>query len=238
MKIATSGQMQALDRTSIEEIGIPGIVLMENAGRGTVNAMEQEYGALQGKTVCLFIGPGNNGGDGLVIARHVAQRGGRPFLIYLITPEKLAGDAGINASVCSNLGFIHYIIHHEDEIRQLKELIRQLHFSHPVHCLVDALFGTGLSRKVEGYFADVIKFINRLSDARQWPVVAVDIPSGLCADTGVPLGRAVQADLTVTYGLAKPGHFHHGGPGIGKLTVFDISIPHRVVKQAELGPSP
>ncbi|MCI5191394.1 MAG: hypothetical protein D3905_16755 [Candidatus Electrothrix sp. AS4_5] len=85
MKIVTSGQMQALDRTSIEEIGIPGIVLMENAGKGTVDAMEREYGAVQGRTVCIFIGPGNNGGDGLVIARHVAQRGGRPFLFSAAT---------------------------------------------------------------------------------------------------------------------------------------------------------
>jgi len=82
--------MQALDKTSIEEIGIPGIVLMENAGRGTLDAMEQEYGPVQGRTVCIFIGPGNNGGDGLVIARHVAQRGGRPFLVFLINPEKLS----------------------------------------------------------------------------------------------------------------------------------------------------
>jgi NAD(P)H-hydrate epimerase len=234
MKIARSAQMQALDRTSIEEIGIPGIVLMENAGRGTVDAMEQEYGAVQGKTVCIFIGPGNNGGDGLVIARHVAQRGGRPFLVFLISPGKLSGDAGINAEICNKLGFIQYVIHHEDEVRQIKELIRQLHFRNPVHSLVDALFGTGLSRNIEGYFADLIKFMNSLSVIGQWPVVAVDMPSGLCADTGTPLGCAVQADLTVTYGLAKPGHFHHGGELVGKLTVLDIGIPHRVVKQADL----
>ncbi|MGB5686628.1 MAG: NAD(P)H-hydrate dehydratase [Candidatus Electrothrix sp.] len=234
MKIATSGQMQALDKISIEEIGIPGIVLMENAGRGTVDAMEHEFGAVQGKTVCLFIGPGNNGGDGLVIARHVAQRGGRPFLVYLVTPERLSGDAEINAKICNRLGFIHYIIHHEDEVRQLRELIRQLHFSHPVHSLVDALFGTGLSRNVVGYFVDVIEFINTLARDRQWPVVAADIPSGLCADTGNPLGGAVRADLTVTYGLAKPGHFLHGGSMVGKLTMLDISIPNRVMKQAEL----
>ena len=234
MKIATSGQMQALDRTSIEEIGIPGVVLMENAGRGTVDAMEQEYGAVQGKTVCIFIGPGNNGGDGLVIARHVAQRGGHPFLVYLIPPEKFSGDAETNAKICNKLGFIHYVIHHEDEVRQLKELIRQLHFSHPVHSLVDALFGTGLSRKIEGYFSEVIEFIEILAGDRQWPVVAVDIPSGLCADTGTSLGCAVRADLTVTYGFAKPGHFLHGGPLVGKLTVLDISIPNLVMKQADL----
>lgn len=234
MKIATSNQMQALDKTSIEEIGIPGIVLMENAGRGTLDAMELEYGPVQGRTVCIFIGPGNNGGDGLVIARHVAQRGGRPFLVFLINPEKLSGDAAINAGICNKLGFIQYIIHHEDEVRQLKQLIRQLHFRNPVHSLVDALFGTGLSRNIEGYFSDLIKFINSLSTTGKWPVVAVDIPSGLCADTGTLLGCAVQADLTVTYGLAKPGHFHHGGGLAGKLTVLDISIPHRVIKQAEL----
>ncbi len=226
--------MQALDRTSIEEIGIPGIVLMENAGKGTVDAMEQEYGAVQGKTVCIFIGPGNNGGDGLVIARHVAQRGGRPFLVFLIRPEKLSGDAGINAEICNKLGFIQYVVHHEDEVRQLKGLIRQLHFRNPVHSLVDALFGIGLSRNIVGYFSDLIKFINSLSAIGQWPVVAVDIPSGLCTDTGTSLGCAVQADLTVTYGLAKPGHFHHGGELVGKLAVLDISIPNRVVKQAEL----
>ncbi|CAK8715177.1 Bifunctional NAD(P)H-hydrate repair enzyme [Candidatus Electrothrix laxa] len=234
MKIATSGQMQALDKTSIEEIGIPGVVLMENAGKGTVDAMEQEYGTVLGKTVCIFIGPGNNGGDGLVIARHIAQRGGHPFLVYLITPERLSGDAETNAKICSRLGFIHYIVHHEDEVRQLKDLIRQLQFSHPVHSLVDALFGTGLSRNITGYFVDVIEFVNTLADDRQWPVVAVDIPSGLCANTGTPLGCAVQADLTVTYGLAKPGHFLHGGAMVGKLTVLDISIPNRVIKQAGL----
>ena len=234
MRIATSGQMQALDRTSIEEIGIPGIVLMENAGRGTVDAMEQEYGTVQRKTVCIFIGPGNNGGDGLVIARHVAQRGGHPFLVYLIPPEKFSGDAETNARICNKLGFIHYIVHHEGEARQLKELIRQLHFSHPVHSLVDALFGTGLSRKIEGYFSEIIEFIKIIAGDRQWPVVAADIPSGLCADTGTPLGNAVRADLTVTYGLAKPGHFHHGGPMVGKLTVLDISIPDLVVTQADL----
>jgi NAD(P)H-hydrate epimerase len=234
MKIASSAQMQALDKTSIEEIGIPGIVLMENAGKGTVDAMEQEYGSVQGKTVCIFVGPGNNGGDGLVIARHVAQRGGRPFLVFLISPEKLSGDTGINVEICNKLGFIQYVIHHEDEVRQLKELIRQLHFRNPVHSLVDALFGTGLSRTIEGYFSDLIGFINNLSAIGQWPVVAVDVPSGLCADTGTPLGCAVQADLTVTYGLAKPGHFHHGGELVGKLKVIDIAIPNRVVKQAGL----
>ncbi|XOF34213.1 MAG: NAD(P)H-hydrate dehydratase [Candidatus Electrothrix sp. YB6] len=234
MKLATPNQMQALDKAAIEEIGIPGIVLMENAGKGTADAMEQEYGAFKGKTVCIFIGPGNNGGDGLVIARHAAQRGGWPFLIFLISPEKLSGDAGINAAICSKLGFAHCVVRQEDELDQVAEQLRQLHALHPVHSLVDALFGTGLARNLEGRFAAAVHWMNTLSRDRQWPVVAVDIPSGLSARTGVPLDCTVKADLTVTYGLAKPGHYLHGGETVGKLFVQDISIPQQVVEDAGL----
>jgi NAD(P)H-hydrate epimerase len=234
MKLATPSQMQALDKAAIEEFGIPGIVLMENAGRGTADAMERQYGAFEGKTVCIFIGPGNNGGDGLVIARHAAQRGGRPFLVFLISPEKFSGDAGINAAICSKLGFTHCVVRQEEEIAQVVEQIRQLHAVHPVHSLIDALFGTGLARNLEGRFAAAVLCINTLSRDRQWPVVAVDIPSGLSAQTGTPLGCAVKADLTVTYGLAKPGHYLHGGETVGKLIVQDISIPQQVVEYARL----
>ncbi len=234
MKLATPSQMRALDQTAIEEIGIPGIVLMENAGKGTVDQMEQEYGTFAQKTVCIFIGPGNNGGDGLVIARHVRQRGGCPFLIFLIHPEELSGDAAGNAAICEKLRFACCTVRLENDIQRLKEQIQQLHFTRPVHSLVDALFGTGLTRKVEGRFAVVIRFMNTLARNHQWPIVSVDIPSGLSAQTGTPLGCAVKADLTVTYGLAKPGHYLHGGPSVGRLVVVDISIPEHVVEQASL----
>ncbi len=234
MKLATSTQMQALDQTAIKEIGIPGVVLMENAGLGTVDQMEQKFGPVREKSVIIFIGPGNNGGDGLVIGRHVLQRGGFPYLVYLVTPETLSGDAGINAAVCNTIDLPNMVVLQEDTIAQILVQIKNLHFSHPVHSLVDALFGTGLTRNLEGRFAAVVRLINELSLEHKWPVTAVDIPSGLSADTGETLGCSVQADLTVTYGLAKPGHYMHGGPTIGRLAVVDIGIPRQVIEAASL----
>ena len=234
MKLATSSQMQALDQATIEEIGIPGAVLMENAGKGTVEQMEQEFGPVREKSVIIFVGPGNNGGDGLVIGRHVLQRGGFPYLVYLVAPEKLGGDAAINAAVSNKINIPNMVVLQEDEISQLLTQIKKLHFAHPVHSLVDGLFGTGLKRNLEGRFATVVRLINDLSRAHQWPVAAVDIPSGLSADTSETLGCSVEADLTVTYGLAKPGHYLHGGPSIGQLKVVDIGIPEQVIRSADL----
>lgn len=234
MKLATSTQMQALDQIAIKEIGIPGVVLMENAGLGTVDQMEQEFGPIREKSVIIFVGPGNNGGDGLVIGRHVLQRGGFPYLVYLVAPETLGNDAGINAAVCNTIDLPNMVVLQEDTISQLLVQIKNLHFAHPVHCLVDALFGTGLTRNLEGRFASVVRLINELSHEHRWPVTAVDIPSGLSADTGETLGCSVQADLTVTYGLAKPGHYMHGGPTIGRPAVIDIGIPRQVIEAASL----
>ncbi len=234
MKLATSSQMQSLDQTAINDIGIPGVVLMENAGRSTVDHMEQEFGSIRDRSVIIFTGPGNNGGDGLVIARHVLQRGGFPFLVYLVSPEKLTGDAAINADICSRIDIPHIAALQEDEISRLLSPITQFHFDHPVHSMVDALFGTGLKRNLTGQFAAAVNLINTLARDRRWPVISVDIPSGLAADTGQPLGCCVQADLTVTYGLAKPGHFLHGGPAVGRLKIVDIGIPEQLTRTANL----
>ncbi|RUM34607.1 MAG: bifunctional ADP-dependent NAD(P)H-hydrate dehydratase/NAD(P)H-hydrate epimerase [Desulfobulbus sp.] len=234
MKLATSAQMQALDQTTIRETGVPGVVLMENAGRGTVNHMVQEFGPVRGKTVLIFIGPGNNGGDGLVIARHTLQQGGFPFIVSLVHLEKLQGDAAINADICQNLQIPYILCLNNDDIDILKKKIPSLNFAHPVHCIVDALFGTGLRRNIEHRFATIVELINNLSTNQHWPVIAVDIPSGLCSDTGQTLGCSVQANLTVTYGLPKPGHYTHGGPSIGKLAVVDIGIAAASINKMSL----
>ncbi len=234
MKCASPEQMQALDRISIEEIGIPGLVLMENAGRATLDAMEAEFGPVSGRTVCVFVGPGNNGGDGLVIARHVLQRGGHPLLIFFKNPEQLLGDAAVNVAICSQLKIPYWHIEEDKGLQTLKEAFWQKHGEYPFHSVVDALFGTGLIRKLDGLYAAAVEFLNTLCQQQVWPVVAVDIPSGLCGQTGLPLGSAVQADLTVTYGLPQPGHYLHGGPQVGKLVVADIGIPPVCVAQARL----
>lgn len=234
MNLATPEQMQALDRAAIEDFGIPGLVLMENAGRAVVERMEAAFGPVADRSVCVFVGTGSNGGDGLVIARHVAQRGGVPLLVFLTEPDQLRGDAAVNAAICAKLGLHSCVIRQEADLRETEERIRRLHFDRPAHSLVDALFGTGLRRPLEGRFAAAVRFINDLAGQRHWPVVAVDIPSGLCGRTGMPLGEAVRADLTVTFGVAKPGHFLHGGPLVGKLEVVDIGIPPQAAETVGL----
>ncbi|WP_457574698.1 NAD(P)H-hydrate dehydratase [Desulfolithobacter sp.] len=234
MKLATASQMQALDRRAIEEFGIPGIVLMENAGVRTLEFICQQLGSVAGRTVVLFIGPGNNGGDGLVIARHVHNQGGYPLLFFLVEPESLRGDARVNGEIVRQLDLPCHVVTDDTDPTRIREIIARQHACSQVLVLVDALFGTGLTREIRGRFARIIELINDLSRCEQWPVAAVDIPSGIHADTGQVLGTAVRAHLTATYGVAKPAHFLNGAEPVGRLQVIDIGIPPRVVTEAGL----
>jgi len=234
MKIAMAAKMQQLDRLTIEEYGIPGIVLMENAGHGTVSFMKEALGPLKGTTVLIFAGPGNNGGDGLVIARRVLQLGGHPFVLFSLPPERLKGDAAINALIVDRLELPSIVLPDSFDKKSITKTILDQHGNHPVSCLVDALFGTGLTREISGHMAEIINLINELRNEHGWPVVAVDLPSGRDADTGQVLGCGVDADLTATYGLAKPAHFQHGGAGIGRLRIVDIGIPAAAIEQVAL----
>ena len=234
MKLATAAEMQQLDHLAINKYGIPGIVLMENAGHGTVSFMEKILGPMHGRSVVIFIGPGNNGGDGLVIGRLVHQAGGFPLLLFATPPDTLQGDAAINAAIVHNLKLPSIILNQEFEPETITEKILSQQGKHPVCCLVDALFGTGLGRDITGHFARVITLLDNLRHEYRWPSVAVDLPSGLDADTGQTLGISVQADYTVTYGLAQPAHYHHGGASVGQLHIVDIGIPAGAVQQSKL----
>jgi len=234
MQLAFAAQMRELDRQTIEEIGIPGMVLMENAGRGTVALMEKILGPVAGKTVCIFAGPGNNGGDGLVIARTVHGLGAFPFVFFLLDPEQLKGDAAHNFVLLKRLRLPYQVLDHAEKMLTLADTVLTLNRIHPIHALIDALFGTGLEREVSGHFLDVINCLNALRDRHRLPVVSVDIPSGLNSDSGAVLGGVIQADLTVTYGLPKPGHLHHGGPCVGRLERIDIGIPAKIVTLMQL----
>ena len=189
MKLAEAAVMQSLDARAINDYKIPGIVLMENAGQGTVDAMLRRYGELAGKVVSIIVGPGNNGGDGLVIARRLHQIGSLPHLFLMMAPKKLKGDAATNWRIVEQLPIEVHQIRGEDDLSSCGVLLKHSAI------LVDAMFGTGLKREVGGIFAKVIDLINQAAR----PIVAVDIPSGLNADTGVALGRAVAADMTVTF---------------------------------------
>lgn len=235
MKLARAEEMRNLDRIAIERYGTPGIVLMENAGRETVACMIDEFGPVEGKLVPVFAGPGNNGGDGLVIARHVHNRGGIPYIFHLTEPEKLRGDAGINRTIVGRLGLPHRVALTDEDLRDAVAEIVRLGQTRPVWALVDALFGTGLQRPLAGHFLTAVHGINRLHSENGFPVAAVDIPSGLDADNGMVLGGCVKADLTITYGLAKPGHVLHGGGDlVGRLRVVDIGIPRQAVEEGGL----
>ena len=234
MYIAKASEMREVDRTAIEDFGIPGVVLMENAGRGTVDFMADELGPLQNRTIPIMVGPGNNGGDGLVIARHLHQLGAHPVVLYAFAPDRLKHDAAINRDIASRMGIDTMVLDEDFEPDKTEQQLVARHAEFPVVCIVDALFGTGLARPIEGQFARIIELINHLCATRHWPVVSVDIPSGINADTGQILGNAVKADLTATYGLAKPAHFLHGGRNIGKLRIVDISIPTSIPARLDL----
>jgi len=214
MKVVTAAQMRQIDKDTIEDIGIPGIVLMETAGSEIVRAIERHYPTAQ--RIGVFVGKGNNGGDGLVIARQLAHAG-REVNIFLVSPaESFTGEALTNLDIARNLGL------------QIEEILTDAVFIDTLRCdlLVDAIFGTGLRGAVREPVANIINTINNLPI----PILSVDLPSGLDADSGNPLGTCVQADRTVTVGLPKRGLLLHPGAELaGKLEVVDIGFPQQVI---------
>ncbi|MEN8140480.1 MAG: NAD(P)H-hydrate dehydratase, partial [Thermodesulfobacteriota bacterium] len=220
MLLCTAQQMRDLDSETINTLGLPGVVLMENAGRATVAAMAERYGELAAKKILILAGPGNNGGDGLVMARHLHQLGAQVTVCLLVADDAMQGDAAINLSFCRKLP-----IPFSAGLGALGPDINEYQI------LVDALFGTGLGREIGGDFARAISLMNE--SAAQ--VVAVDIPSGVDSDTGQIWGCGVQADLTCTYGLAKVGQVQYPGRElVGQLQVLDIGIPPQLVAEADI----
>ncbi len=236
MRIYSAREMAEADRITIEEYGIPGAVLMENAGSQTVDAMEERYGdALYDdeSAVLVVCGKGNNGGDGFVIARHLLNRGtARLDVVLLAGSGGLTGDARLNHDVfCKMDGTVCEAADWEAFERLLEDGLILPPDEYTV--VVDAIFGTGLTSAVRGHYAQVINEINEGAA----PVVAVDIPSGLSADTPNPPGEAIMADLTVTFGAPKYPHLLPPGDLLcGDLAVADISIPEAAMERAGGGP--
>jgi NAD(P)H-hydrate epimerase len=225
MLLATAEQMRRLDSAAINDYGIPGIVLMENAGRGAVDFILDELGDPAGSKVSIFVGPGNNGGDGLVMARHLMQYECDIHLFLLVDPDRLSGDALVNYDIAEKLKLPIHLIRNIDELAAGEKLFEDSRL------VIDSIFGTGLTRPVSGHFAEVIDKINQLP----CHVLAIDIASGLDSDTGQVLGTCIRADLTATFGLAKPGHFvEPGSSATGALRIVDISIPEQAVLEAGL----
>ena len=236
MKLPNASEMRGIDQTAITEYHIPGIVLMENAGLGTVSMMEAKLGSPANAFALIFIGPGNNGGDGLVIGRHLHQRGCRPIFFFLVSPDSLTGDAAANMAIVRKLRLPFHIIDSTARVQTLPVLYKQfVSRGKPCYAIIDALFGTGLTREVAEQYAETIDFINHSESVRGIPVVAADIPSGIDSDNGKIVGSCIRANYTATYGCAKPGLvLRHGPEYAGKVTVIDIGIPPEVMERARI----
>ncbi|MFH1963859.1 MAG: NAD(P)H-hydrate dehydratase [bacterium] len=222
MKIVTRKQMQEIDQATSERYGLSGAILMENAGIQVFLAIKEYLQQIDAERIAVLCGGGNNGGDGFVIARHLFNHGAR-VKIYLFVPEEnVSGDALINLKAARQFGVPVQIVTSEDELNAVTPELKH------TGLIVDALLGTGLSGEVRGLFAHVIDTINTIDI----PVVAVDIPSGLDANTGMSLKSTVRAAMTVTFGLPKLGLVIP--PGIeytGRLIVADISLAPSLLNQ-------
>jgi hydroxyethylthiazole kinase-like uncharacterized protein yjeF len=225
MKVANAEEMQELDRKAIETYRIPGMILMENAGRGAAEVISHTFPDIHKKKIAIISGKGNNGGDGFVIARYLLNQGVSVRVYLLADPKGLRGDAETNFNIFQRMkGEVISVPSSKDYVRVKKDLEK-------FDILVDGIFGTGLDAEVRGYYREVIDHLNTL----QRPIVAIDIPSGLDADTGKPLGTAIRAFLTITFGLPKVGHLLPPGIDyVGEVRVIDIGLPKRLVEDEKI----
>ena len=220
MRVLSTAQMQAADRATIETVGLASTVLMENAGRQVVAAMEQQVAGLHDRRIAVLCGKGHNGGDGFVVARVLAG-GGADVSVYLTAPASMVtGDARGNLTALQAMGLT--VI----EVAESAAWTAAIPDIAESDLIVDALFGTGLSRPLEGHAADVVSGLN----ATGVPIIAIDVPSGLSADTGAVNGPAIDASMTVALGAPKvPLLIPPAATMVGDLVVADIGIPDAVV---------
>ena len=224
MRVFNTEQMREADRRTIEDIGIPSVVLMENAGRQAVAAMEAAFEDLATSKVGVICGRGNNGGDGFVVARTLVQRGVEPSIFLLGSVAEVRGDARTNLEILGRIGLTAV------EITNAQEW--ELHFSEISECdlIVDAIVGTGFRGRLSGLLETVVADVNGLGV----PVVSIDLPTGLSADSHTVEGEAIEASMTVTLAAPKiPLVFPPADSYAGDLVIADIGIPSPVIDEVE-----
>lgn len=220
--VVTTAQMRAIDELAIKKYGIPSLDLMENAGsrvaRHIIDYIRER--SLTGKPIAILCGPGNNGGDGYVVARHLATAGEKVGVFSGESVSKLKGDAKINADRVTKCGI---------------PILETVEGTQPVdlsgyHVIIDALFGTGFHGAIDGIAARLI----RAANASGAPIIAIDTPSGLDNDSGQYAGPAIRAAHTLTLGAVKWGQLLWPGRAIvGELDIIDIGIPKEAVRELD-----
>jgi NAD(P)H-hydrate epimerase len=215
--VATRDEIRAFDRYAIEVLGVPGIVLMENAGRQIAEAARAMLAGRAKQRVVILAGPGNNGGDGFVVARHLAMAGIRAEVALLAPREKIVGDADTNLRVLEAMGFQVRVLPGKVEatLGELRPMLAE------ADLVVDGVLGTGTRGEIREPYASAIGAVNY---ARR-PVLAIDIPSGLDPDMGKPLGPTVRATKTVTLAAVKVGFRKPGAEEYtGEVVLADIGV--------------
>ena len=239
MLVLSREQVRKADRIAIDEYKIPGVVLMENAGRSVADevlALGRTLGfsretidgwqPVKGGAalhVAVLCGGGNNGGDGYVIARHLHNAGVIATVYAAIDPVELRGDAAINRAIIDTMELPRIDILDDGELNAATPELEK------AHILVDALLGTGFKGEVRPHLANVIRRCNALA-LNDKKVVAVDVPSGLDCDTGAPSNSTVRADVTVTFVAMKKGFANmNAKPYTGRVVVAGIGAPRELI---------
>jgi NAD(P)H-hydrate epimerase len=227
----TADAMRAADRYTIDEFGLPSRTLMEGAGRGCTDRIRDAYGPLDGARVTILCGKGNNGGDGLVVARHLVSTGVHVRVVCTAPAEELSEDAAHNFALLRTLQEEAGA----DRLTLETGAVPDALFSHdgPPDLYVDALLGTGLTSALREPIRGIVEGLN----AQSAPVVSIDVPTGLHSDTGEVLGAAVKAERTVTMAAPKVGLLMGEGPSrAGMITAVDIGIPAFVMDRFAAAP--
>ncbi|MCL2462228.1 MAG: NAD(P)H-hydrate dehydratase [Defluviitaleaceae bacterium] len=225
MKAVTAGQMRRIEKIAIEDFGIPALILMENAAARVSEACLRALEGRKSPKVTVIAGPGNNGGDGFAAARRLFVKNVETSVIFVGDIDAVRGDAAVNLEIARRLGI---------EITTLLTADSPLNIPLALESsdlVVDALFGTGLDRRLEGSYEYIVEMVNTYAKY----VVAIDMPSGVNSDNGQIMGNAVWADETVMLGLPKIGGMAGAGAErAGKVSVADISIPQAAINQVEI----
>lgn len=213
MRYFTREQAREFDRKAIEEYHIPSLILMENAGLGAAKIILHYY---DDDNICIFCGHGNNGGDGLVTARHLHNAHRNVRIFFLGNSASTSNDFNTNFDIIKAMKIPYTVIHSAEELKPLRE--KQF-------LCVDAIFGTGLQNNIKSPYLEMIKEMQTWSHIEK---VAIDIPSGLDANTGKVLGACLPVKTTITFGCAKQGFLRNPGP-VGYIKIVDISIPRGII---------